>query len=347
MMDRTSLRIGLDLKDEGHGSVLSAQDFLDCAQAAERLGFDSAWVDENIARDCTALLGAMSQVTNRIELGTAIMNVYSRSALQISMAAASLDDLSDGRLVLGLSVGHHPWNDLGHGIPLKAPVSRLEEYVQFLRKALSGEHFTHDGPVFQGVNTKLAFKPRRTSVSIYIGGERPRMIALAGRVADGLIVNVVGPEYVAIASEQFRAAAKEAGRDPDQLEIMSIVTCCLDDDPAQALQFAREVALTRLRGDLSKRLATLAPQFHDEVRYLKGLIDEGQTERAQEEASPELLRSFLMAGNAETIWDGIERYFAAGCTRVLLASAPRDKEHITRLAEAIAATRKSGVTAAR
>jgi 5,10-methylenetetrahydromethanopterin reductase len=108
MMNRTSLRIGLDLKDEGHGSVLSGQDFLDCAQAAERLGYDSVWVDENIVRDSTALLGAMSQVTSRVELGTAIMNVYSRSALQISMAAASIDDLSDGRLVLGLSVGHHP-----------------------------------------------------------------------------------------------------------------------------------------------------------------------------------------------------------------------------------------------
>ena len=317
------------------------------AQAAERLGFDSVWVDENVARDATALLGALSQVTSRIELGTAIMNVYSRSALQVSMAAASLDDLSDGRLVLGLSVGHHPWNDLGHGIPLEAPIARLDEYVQFIRKALSGQRFTHDGPVYQGVDTRLEFWPRRTNLPIYIDGERPRIIALAGRVADGLIVNVVGPEYIAnVAAEQFRSAARQAGRDPDQLELMTIVTCCLDDDPARALQFARDVALTRLRGSLDKRLATLSPEFHAEVRDLKALIDDGQAERAQQEASPELLRSFLVAGNADAIWDGIERYFDAGCTRVLLASAPRDGAHVMRLLEAVAATRRGGVEVA-
>lgn len=346
-MDRTALQIGVDLKDEGRGSVFSTQDVLECGRAAERLGFDSVWLDESIGRDSTAMLAAMSQVTSRIGLGTAIMNVYSRSALQVSMAAATVDELSDGRLVLGLSVGHHPWNDLGHGIPLEAPVARLREYVEFLRKALSGQRFTHDGFVFKGVDTKLGFTPRRTHVPIYVGGERPRMIALAGTVADGLLVNVVGPEYVAnVAAEQFHAAARKAGRHPDQLELMAIVTCCLDDDPARALQFARDVAVSRLRGSLEKRLATLAPQFHDEVRELKALIDEGREEQAQREASPDLLRSFLVAGNAEVICDGIERYFKAGCTRVLLASAPRDRAHVVRLLETVAATRQAGAAVA-
>ncbi|MGI8451718.1 MAG: LLM class flavin-dependent oxidoreductase, partial [Streptosporangiaceae bacterium] len=225
---RESPRIGVDLKDEsGHGE-LSSRDLLDCARDAERLGFDSVWLNEDIGRDSTALLSAISMVTSSVGLGTAIMNVYSRSALQVSMAIATLDDLSGGRAALGLSVGHHPWNDLGHGIPLEAPLARLREYVEFARKALTGRQFSHNGRFFSGVNTRLGFRPARPSVPIYIGGERPKIVALAGEVADGLLMNVVGPEYIAnSAAERFREAARRAGRDPNSLELMAIVTCCV------------------------------------------------------------------------------------------------------------------------
>ena len=140
----TKHRIGIDFKDEGTGSELSARDVLDLARQAEAAGFESMWLNEDIGRDSIAMLAAISTTTKSIGVGTAIVNVYTRSAFQIAMAAATLDELSQGRARLGLSVGHHPWNDLAHGIPLEAPLARLREYVQFIRKALSGKQFTHE-----------------------------------------------------------------------------------------------------------------------------------------------------------------------------------------------------------
>src|SRR5262249_56012536 len=115
--------------------------------------------------------------------------VHTRTAFQIARVAATLDELSHGRARLGLSVGHHPWNDLAHGIPLEAPLARLREYVQFIRKALSGKQFTHNGRFFSGVNSKLGVSQPRPDLPIYIGATRPRMVALAADVAHALLTH--------------------------------------------------------------------------------------------------------------------------------------------------------------
>src|ERR1700730_6761526 len=130
-------RVGVDIKHEGRTS-LTGHDILACARLAERCGYDSVWTNEDIGYDSIALLSALAPQTSTIQLGTAIINVYNRSPMQIAMAAATLDELSGGRAILGLSVGHHPWNDLGHGIPLEAPLARLRETVGIVRKAAGG-----------------------------------------------------------------------------------------------------------------------------------------------------------------------------------------------------------------
>ena len=107
-MKNTTRRIGIDFKDEGTGSELSARDVLDLARQAEAAGIESLWLNEDIGRDSIAMLSAIATTTKSIGVGTAIINVYTRSAFQIAMAAATLDDLSQGRARLGLSVGHHP-----------------------------------------------------------------------------------------------------------------------------------------------------------------------------------------------------------------------------------------------
>ncbi len=328
--------IGVDLKDEGTGNDLTSQDILELARRAESYGFDGVWLNEDIGKDSVALLGAMSSMTKSIRLGTAILNVYSRSALQVAMAAATLDQLSQGRMRLGLSVGHHPWNDLGHGIPLEAPLARLREYVSFVRKALSGERFTHNGRFFSGVDTRLAFRPPRPDLPIYIGATRPRMVALAGEVADGLMTNVVTPRYIANCQvERLHDGARKAGRDPNTLELIAIVTCCPGDDRGGALAHARAAFMQRFRNNPARMIETQEPEFHDELMALKDMLEHGQAERAQEEASEELVTSFIAVGGGNKMRKTIERYFAAGCTSVAVAASPRDKGSVERLFKAL------------
>jgi alkanesulfonate monooxygenase SsuD/methylene tetrahydromethanopterin reductase-like flavin-dependent oxidoreductase (luciferase family) len=265
-------RIGIDLKHEGRRFAMSGKDMIELARRAEEAGFESLWTNEDIGFDSLAMLSAISQHTSRIQLGTAIVNVFSRSAMQIAMAAATLDELSGGRAILGLSVGHHPWNDLGHGIPLDKPLARLREYVDFIRKALTGQPFRHEGRIFTGVDSRLAFDPVRPSIPIFVAGERPKIIALAGELADGLIINVVSPEYIAeFAVEQLRSSAATAGRDPGALEVTALVTCCVSDDRDVALSHARAMVAHRLRHSM-KMLDTQPVHRHDEIRRIHAFM---------------------------------------------------------------------------
>lgn len=327
--------IGLDLKHEGRGFEMAGADMIDLARRAEKAGFESVWTNEDIGFDAFTVLSAMGQHTSRIRLGTAIVNVFNRSAMQLAMAAATLDELSGGRVVLGLSVGHHPWNDLGHGIPIERPLARLREYVAFLRKALSGEPFTHDGPIFNGVNTRLAFEPMRPSIPIFVAGVRPRMVALAGEIADGLIVNVVSAEYLAeVAVPAFRAAAIEAGRDPAMHEVTALVTCALADDPELALDQARAMVAHRLRAS-HKMVDTQPAARHDEIRRVHGLMQSGDRRAAAAAVSDALARSIVVAGGDADIAAGIDRYFAAGATRVIAVAYPRGREEVERLIDSL------------
>ena len=333
----TTRRIGIDFKDEGTGSELSARDVLDLARQAEAAGFESMWLNEDIGRDSVAMLSAIATTTKSIGVGTAIINVYTRSAFQIAMAAATLDDLSQGRARLGLSVGHHPWNDLAHGIPLEAPLARLREYVEFVRKALTGKQFTHDGRFFSGVNSKLGVSEPRPDLPIYIGGTRPRMVALAGEIADGLLTNVVSPYYIAnFSAQQFHDAARKAGRDPNRLEFTAIATCCAHDDRSTALGHARATFIQRLRGNPNRMIETQRPEHRDELLALKDLVARGEIERAQEQVSEALATSFVGAGNGDDIRRTLDNYFTAGCTRVIVAPFPRGKASAERLIRALA-----------
>lgn len=309
---------------------------VDLARQAEGAGFESVWTNEDIGFDSFSVLAAMSQHTSRIKLGTAIVNVYTRSAMQLAMAAATLDELSNGRAVLGLSIGHHPWNDLGHGIPIEKPLARLREYVTFLGKALSGQPFTHDGPIVRGVNSRLAFDPVRTSLPIFIAGERPRIIALAGELADGLLTNVVSPEYIAdVVVERLRSSACVARRDPNALELTALVTCSVSDDEHGGLAAARAIVAHRLRNSL-KMLDTQPTHRHAEIRRVHKLMLAGERARAVAEVSQDLAASIVVFGGADAIIAGIDRYFAAGCTRVIAVAYPRSRQAVDRLREALA-----------
>lgn len=330
-------RIGIDFKDDGLDCALTAQDVLGLARQAEQAGFESVWLNEDIGRDSMAMLAAIATTTKRIGVGTAIVNVYTRSAFQIAMGAATLDELSGGRAHLGLSVGHHPWNDLAHGIPLEAPLARCREYVQFIRKALSGERFTHDGRFFTGVNSKLGVRQAPKHLPIYVGATRPRMVALAGEVADGLLTNVVSPYYIANFSiEQFREGARKAGRDPNELELTAIATCCASDDRAEALGHARVTFMQRFRANPDRMIGTQPPEYREELLGLKALVEGGEAKKAQEQVSEGLATTFVAAGNGKAIRKTIDEYFSAGCTRVIVAPFPRGRDSAQRLIKALA-----------
>ena len=330
--------LGLHIKCDGR---ISAFEAMELAREAERLSFSGVALNEDVGHDAFTVLGAMAMVTARISLGSAVANVYSRSALQIAMAAATLDDLTGGRAMLGISVGHHPWNDRYHGIPLEAPLARLREYVRFIKEALSGEQFSFEGRFFSGVDAKLGFPPFRTDLPVFIGGDRPKILALSAEVADGSILNVVPARYVSeFAAEHYFSSARKAGRNIADLELTAIVTCCLNDDREQALIDARKNFIERLQRNPSKMTELRSRDFRDELETASELIGAGKLEEAADGLPEEIVTDTVALGPLQDVQCAIDRFFAAGCTRVLVAPYPRTSEAIMDAMRALAPRRR-------
>jgi alkanesulfonate monooxygenase SsuD/methylene tetrahydromethanopterin reductase-like flavin-dependent oxidoreductase (luciferase family) len=317
--------------------TLGNRDIVACIALADNLGYDGVTLNEDVGHDAFALLSVAATRTRRVLLGTAITNVYVRTALQVAMGAVTLDDLSDGRAQLGLSVGHHPWNDLYHGVGMDAPLARLREYVAYIRKAVTGEQFDHQGSIYTGIRARLDQVPVSARIPIHIAGEGPRILALAGEIADGAILNISTPWYLReVAVPQLRAGAERAGRDLDAIEITSVVTCCVGDDRAALLRDARAAFMERLSGSGVHIVRGQPPDVRPELERLRQLIHAGEPERASEELRDDVVTSLIATGRADEVRMELHRHVEAGSTRVLVAPFPRTRAVIEKTLQALA-----------
>lgn len=208
---------------------------VDAAQLAEEVGFGAVWKGESNSRDPMVLLSALAATTSRVELGTAIYHVYGRSPITLALQAAAFNELSDGRLILGLGVGN-PIIAGWHGQEFDRPLRRMKEYVEILRAAYSGERVPdYEGDFYSTRGSfKMAFRPPEGRLRVWIAGLGPQMARLAGRIGDGIVVNMANPPMIRRIVEDFRSGAREAGRNPDELDVISKVRVSLSEDTAAA-----------------------------------------------------------------------------------------------------------------
>lgn len=217
---------------------------VDAARLAEEVGFGAVWKGESNSRDPIVLLSAMAATTSRIELGTAICHLYGRSPITLALQAAAFNELSDGRLILGLGVGN-PIIAGWHGQEFDRPLRRMKEYVEILRAAYSGERVPdYEGDFYSTRGSfKMAFRPPAGDLRVWIAGLGPQMARLAGRIGDGIVVNMANPPMIRRIVEDFRTGARDAGRDPDALEVVSKVRVSLNED-VDAARWALKKVLT-------------------------------------------------------------------------------------------------------
>ncbi len=183
---RASLRLNNDL---------SVADYVALAQLAEEQGFDQFWVSNDLfLRSCLAILPVVAQQTSRIEIGTGILNPYTLNPAEIAMYAATMDEVSGNRFNLGLAAGAGDflrWVGLGQA----APLATVRETIDAIRRLQAGERSGDDGRVLQWTDEAyLRFKSPRCT-PIYIGAMGPKMLALSGEVADGVLPLLFPPEH--------------------------------------------------------------------------------------------------------------------------------------------------------
>jgi probable F420-dependent oxidoreductase len=236
---------------DGSGGVARAGGL---AQDAERSGLDRVWCGEFYCRSATIPLAVVAAATERIGVGSSIAYGVGRSPVVLAAEARDLDELSDGRFVLGLGNGTRRMIADWHGHDPDAPAVRMEELVGLLRRLWRQhrEPVDHDGRFY-----RLHLKPTgdlepplREDIPIYTAGVNPRMIEVAGRVADGLLGHpTFGPRYVEdVVRPAIEAGARKRARDPADVELVGLVMCSLDDDV--------EVARRELAGGIAFYAAT-------------------------------------------------------------------------------------------
>jgi probable F420-dependent oxidoreductase len=215
------------------------------AGVAERRGFDAAWSPEFYTRSAVVTLARMAGTTSRARIGSSIAYAVGRSPLTIATEARSLDEVSGGRLVLGLGTGTRRMMRDWHGVDPEGPATRVEELVPLLRRLWR----LHEGPVrhegrFYHVDitpTAEVDAPPRTDIPVYTAGVNARMVQVAGRVADGFLGHpLFAPSYVdEVVRPAIAAGAARGDRDPAAVAVCGVVICAVADDEEQA---RREVA---------------------------------------------------------------------------------------------------------
>ena len=209
------------------------------AQAAERLGYESVWTTQlPDARDASLVLAAYAAGTERIRFGTGVLPIYTRHPTAMAQMAATLDELSGGRFILGIGVSHKVTVEGMWGMKLESPVVAMREYLDIVRTSLRDGRCNVDGRQFSAHWSYSG--PRRAELPIMISALNPRMLELAGEMTDGVVLYMCPPAYI----EQHvvpavRAGREKAGKSMDGFDIVAAVDACLTSDRAAALEVYR------------------------------------------------------------------------------------------------------------
>ena len=288
------------------------------ARRAEEHGFDCAWGGEANNKDPTVMLSAIAAVTTRLKVGSAIYHILGRTPATLALQAAGLDELSAGRFLLGIG-SSNPTIAKWHGQTFDHPLGRVQEYVEIVRAAMQGDKVNYAGKYFTAHNFKMAFKPSGRTMPIYLAAFGSQMTRLAGRMTDGVLINMANPSEVRRIAAEVHTGAVEAGKDPARMEIICKIRCSI----APTYSVARDAlshaltyyALADYYRDLLGRMG-----FAAEVEAMRGAWKSGGFHAARKLITDQMFSGLPMvaATSAAEVVEQIKPYAEAGATRIIL-----------------------------
>jgi alkanesulfonate monooxygenase SsuD/methylene tetrahydromethanopterin reductase-like flavin-dependent oxidoreductase (luciferase family) len=217
----------------------SPSEIVDCVKLAESVGYESAWVAEGHGGDQFAVLAACAAETSRILLGTSITSVFVRTAPTIAMAALTIDDLSRGRFILGVGSSHKVQVEGEHGALYAKPLTRVRETVALIRQLAQDGRVSFRGETVRVDNFDLWFTPQRRAFPIYLSAVFPKMAALCGEIADGIILTRSTTATAGEIRTYLAEGASRVGRRPDEVTVTTLLPTAIGETRQQALDTLR------------------------------------------------------------------------------------------------------------
>jgi len=290
------------------------------AQFAEAHGFEAVWQAESrLVRDAIVPMAAFAAVTERIKVGSGVINNWTRNPALIAATFVTLDDLAPGRALCGIGAW---WDPLARdvGIERRKPLTAMREVVTVVRRLLDMEKVTFDGQFVHVHDIEIDIVHGRREprdVPIYIGATGMKMMELAGEIADGVLLNyLVSPQYNAQAMTHLETGARRAGRTLDDVDRPQLIVCSLDEDRQKALDNAREL-VTQYLGQQPHimKASGVSPDLLEEInRVLTWPATEEQIHAAMKLVPDEVVQLITASGTAGECRAKVQEYIAAGCT---------------------------------
>ena len=316
------MRLGVHIGYWGLG--LSSADQLEIVQEAERLGFDSVWTAEAYGSDAATVLGWLAGQTSNIRLGSGIFQMPARSAAMTAMTAATIDQLSDGRMILGIGSSGPQVAEGWHGQRFAHQLQRTREYVAVVRMALARERVELHGETLelpleggQGKALKLTISPVQEHIPIYLAAIGPKNTALAGEIADGWIPTLFSPEHAKELRGALEEGASRSGRSLDGFDVAPTVNVCVDDNEDRARDLMRPFIALYVGGMGSRQrnfYNNLVQRygFESAAKEIQDLFLEGKREEAMAAIPMELIDMVSLCGRKERVRERLAAYREAG-----------------------------------
>jgi F420-dependent oxidoreductase-like protein len=302
---------------------------IDLAVLGDELGLDSIWISEAWGQDAVSVMALLAAKTERIGIGSAIMQIPARQPAATAMAAATLDVISNGRFRLGLGVSGPQVSEGWYGVPFRKPLARTREYVEIVRRALdrqpleySGEHWTlpldaeHGGSGL-GKPLKLLAKPVQERIPVYLGAIGPKSIEQVGEIADGWLPFMLNPAAPESLLGPLQAGLERAGRPREAIDVAACTVASVHSDIAEARNLARPWITFYLgaMGARDKNFYVEACErygFGGPARECQEKFLAGDKVGAAMALSDDLLDALAICATPETLDDRIAAFDTAG-----------------------------------
>ncbi|MEE3013671.1 MAG: LLM class flavin-dependent oxidoreductase [Chloroflexota bacterium] len=305
----------------GNEAQLSAADIESLGVLAEEHGYRELWMTEGSGRDSLTQLTAIAIATTRICLGTGILPMFSRSPLVTAMSSAGLASVSNGRFILGLGVGNRPAVEDGHGLRFEKPMEHLRDLTRIVRGLLQGEKISYQGKAIAVSDVSLGDSAPKDRLPIYIAALGPRMLEMAGEVADGVLLSWTAAHYLKEAIKIVQGGAVKVGRDPSEVAISGYLRVAVTDDIAAG------------RASLQRQIARYASSTHyqDFFRSTGFQVEMEHAQRGRDHSDNLAMALAIgesmqdevgVVGSAEVCLARIEELREMGLTKPIIAPVP-------------------------
>ncbi len=312
-------RIALYLQD-----AHDLREGLDIVRYAEEKGFEAVWQAESrLVRDAIVPMAAYAAVTEKIKVGSGVINNWTRNIGLLASTLLTLDDLAPNRIICGIGAW---WDPLAKnvGINRTKPMKAMEETIYVLRKLLNMERVTFEGEFHKvnGIELDVVHGRREPrNVPIYMGATGGKMIEMAGRIADGIVMNYCVPvEYNDVAIEQLEKGLKESGRTLDEFDRPQLVVCSVDEDHDKAIDTTRELLTQYLAQQ--PHIAQASGVSRDVVESIQAILGwpatHEQIQAAKHLVPEDLIHRITASGTPDEARAKVQEYIDHGCTCPIL-----------------------------